>query len=79
MVGQKWAKGDLDGATRWMQFLSETELQKNGSAVTPIFEAWLKNDAASATGWLAQLPDRATKNSLLQKFADSRDEWRLGQ
>ena len=76
-VGEKWAQGDLDGAAQWMQSLSETELQKNGGAVTPILQAWLKNDAASATGWLAQLPDRAARNSLLRDFADSRDEWSL--
>ena len=39
-VGEKWAQGDLDGAAQWMQSLSETELQKNGGAVTPILQAW---------------------------------------
>ena len=77
MVGEEWAEGDLDGASRWIQSLSETELQKNGSAVSPIFQGWLKKDAVSATGWLAQLPDRAAKNSLLREFADSLDEWGL--
>ena len=49
MVGKKWAAGNLDGAAKWMQSLSETELQKNGSAINPILQAWLEKNAVSAT------------------------------
>ncbi len=77
LVGVQWAKADLDSATQWMQSLSETELQRSRAAVIPILRAWLGKDAISATEWLAQLPDRAARNSLLRDFADSLDEWGL--